>query len=1227
MCTTSLVALGLLAVTSIPSHAADIVWTGANSTLWTDTGNWLPNTLPAFPDNAVIDTTSPHPVALPALAGQASNIYIGQNASGQLTISGGGTMNSVNGFVGNNAGSNGTVTVDGFGSVWFSVGVNVGVAGTGTLTIQNSGTVTGSNGLIGSLPGSSGTVTVTGPVSSWSMSDDLYVGANGTGALTIKAGGAVDDLNGRIGFVPGSSGSVTVTGPGSSWTNAAELYVGTAGTGTLTIADGGVVRNGSGSNAYVGYIFGSSGGVTVDGAGSSLVVGKDLNVGYTGRGALNVQNGGAVSNVSTFIGSNVGSNGSVTVNGAGSSLSSAAFIYVGYSGTGTLDIQNGGTVTTAPGVTRSIAGIGYDPGSNGTVTIDGAGSSWTHGGFLDVGVSGTGTLTIQNGATASMLGSDVGFAVGSNGAVTVTGSGSSWTMSDDLYVGANGTGALTIKAGGAVDDLNGRIGFTPSSSGSVTVTGSGSSWTNAAELYVGTAGTGTLTIADGGVVRNGSGSNAYVGYFVGSSGGVTVDGAGSSLVVGKDLKVGYTGRGALNVQNGGAVSNVSTFIGSNVGSNGSVTVNGAGSSLSSAAFIYVGYSGTGTLDIQNGGTVNTAPGVTRGIAGIGYYAGSNGTVTIDGAGSSWTHGGVLDVGGGGTGTLTIQNGATASMLGSAVGFAAGSNGAVTVTGSGSSWSNSFVLLVGDAGTGSLTIQNGGSVSTPLFAVANETGSTGTVNIGAGLGQAAAAPGTLNTPTVTFGSGNGSIVFNHTSANYTFDPVITGAGSVLVEAGRTILTANSTYTGTTTVDGGTLSVNGSIASSSLTSVNAGGTLGGNGTVGNLAIASGGTVAPGNSIGTLNVSGNVSFAAGSIYQVEANAAGQSDRIIAAGKATLGGGSVLVLAQNGTYAPQTTYTILTANSGVTGTFADVTSSLTFLNPSLTYDPGNVYLTLARNSTTFPDVAQTPNQLAVSNALEASAQTSPLVISILNQNVAGARQAFDALSGELHASTQTAMLDDSRYLRDAVLGRLRQSSFAESGGPMAALSSGGPQLATMDSMAASSALAYAGGSRPGFPLKAPPLAAPARIPDTTFWAQGVGAWGRFGGDGNASGMTRDLAGFFSGVDHRFAPNWIAGIAGGYTNSSLRIGDRSSSANIDTAHLAGYVGGNYGAFSLRGGAGASFSTLDTSRSIIFPDFFDSARARYNATTAQVFGDNRLRLQPPQDRARAVRRPCLGASR
>ena len=43
-----------------------------------------------------------------------------------------------------------------------------------------------------------------------------------------------------------------------------------------------------------------------------------------------------------------------------------------------------------------------------------------------------------------------------------------------------------------------------------------------------------------------------------------------------------------------------------------------------------------------------------------------------------------------------------------------------------------------------------------------------------------------------------------------------------------------------------------------------------------VANGGTLAPGNSIGTLTVNGNVSFAERrSIYQVEANAAGQSDK----------------------------------------------------------------------------------------------------------------------------------------------------------------------------------------------------------------------------------------------------------------------------------------------------------------------------------------------------------------
>ena len=47
---------------------------------------------------------------------------------------------------------------------------------------------------------------------------------------------------------------------------------------------------------------------------------------------------------------------------------------------------------------------------------------------------------------------------------------------------------------------------------------------------------------------------------------------------------------------------------------------------------------------------------------------------------------------------------------------------------------------------------------------------------------------------------GAINFNHTSADYVFAPAISGAGSVNVLAGVTILTANSTYAGGTTISG-------------------------------------------------------------------------------------------------------------------------------------------------------------------------------------------------------------------------------------------------------------------------------------------------------------------------------------------------------------------------------------------------------------------------------------------
>jgi len=83
------------------------------------------------------------------------------------------------------------------------------------------------------------------------------------------------------------------------------------------------------------------------------------------------------------------------------------------------------------------------------------------------------------------------------------------------------------------------------------------------------------------------------------------------------------------------------------------------------------------------------------------------------------------------------------------------------------------------------------------------------------------------------------------------------------AGKTILSGANTYTGTTTISAGILSVNGSLGSSSAVTVKDGGTLGGSGTVsGSVTVESGGKVGPGNSPGVLTT-GAITYETGSIF----------------------------------------------------------------------------------------------------------------------------------------------------------------------------------------------------------------------------------------------------------------------------------------------------------------------------------------------------------------------------
>ncbi len=281
--------------------------------------------------------------------------------------------------------------------------------------------------------------------------------------------------------------------------------------------------------------------------------------------------------------------------------------------------------------------------------------------------------------------------------------------------------------------------------------------------------------------------------------------------------------------------------------------------------------------------------------------------------------------------------------------------------------------------------------------------------------------------------NSQVVFNQGAAG-TYTGNMTGTGTLTkTGTGTLTLSGTNTYTGATTITAGGLSVNGSITSP--VTIGAAGTLMGNGVITGNATNSG-ILAPGNSIGTITVIGNYTHNAGATYQVEANSAGQSDKLVVTGTATLNGGTVSVLAESGNYTMKTNYTILTAGS-VVGTFANVTSNLAFLTPSLSYDPTNVYLLLTRNDISFADVAVTSNQRSVASALDrissaATGDMDTVVNTLFGLSSQGARNSYDQMGGLSYLSLTGAGFSSIGSYINAISGRMGgfstdSSSFAD--------------------------------------------------------------------------------------------------------------------------------------------------------------------------------------------------------
>jgi T5SS/PEP-CTERM-associated repeat protein/YVTN family beta-propeller protein len=185
--------------------------------------------------------------------------------------------------------------------------------------------------------------------------------------------------------------------------------------------------------------------------------------------------------------------------------------------------------------------------------------------------------------------------------------------------------------------------------------------------------------------------------------------------------------GTAQIMASGAAAQ-SILLGFDVSDLGNLSTSGSGA-LTVSADLAVGYGGSGMLSITNGADVSDVSGE------VGYTihseTGVHGTATVDGAGSTWTHSFELYVGYG-TGTLTITNGGSVSdqfgYLGYFPEFPGHSTGTVTVDGTGSTWTNGADLSVGRSGTGVLNITNGGVVTNGTGYLGYDFASDGTATV-------------------------------------------------------------------------------------------------------------------------------------------------------------------------------------------------------------------------------------------------------------------------------------------------------------------------------------------------------------------------------------------------------------------------------------------------------------------------------------------------------------------
>ncbi|WP_313051896.1 autotransporter domain-containing protein [Stenotrophomonas cyclobalanopsidis] len=1000
----------------------------------------------------------------------------------------------------------------------YTDGFRVGPNGTVVVNVVGGGSLTSTEGAsLGTLAGSFGTLNVAGAGSSITLTsifDDLRVGDAGKGLLTVKDGASVDvTRNVVLGFAAGSEGAAEISGAGSTLA-ARQIDVGNAGNGSLLITGGAaVVATAVNSPSLpqgmrIGVLAGSKGVVTVENGGSLVIANNNLLVGQRGQGELNI-----------------GSGGSLNVGGA-------LVAGIVENSSGIVNVTDGGTV-----VADSVF-LGQNATSVGTMVVSGASSVTTD--TFELGRHGEALLRVENGgvvtATTSLIAESPDGPsgdYGQTGRIEVRGVGSAIEAAR-----VDATASLLIEDGGAirsdVASIKNSFGAgTGEGRAKATLTGSGSEWVNTGAMKVTT----DLQVLDGASITTDTlsvsgGSDFPLGTAALYPEQVLVSGEGSSITAANGITVGKTvfdPLGVLTVNNGAKLSA------------------GTGYTLDNSGYLVIG-GGIEDWTAADGPTwgAATAAGeldgapitMNNGIGGLLFNHTDDIVLdnTIASGPDSMTYGGLHQL----AGTTTL-------------------NGDLTAFGGGINVSGGTLVINSDTYTGQ------GYTGTSQ-AVAQEIridGGTLVLNGSAGFQQ-----------TINYGAGLGSDVIRSSNVH-----VINGG----------MLAGNATV-------GETFVRNGAVLSP------------GQGGVGTLVID--GNLYFNNQAVTPEQVADKAF-----YDVDVLGNGQSDLLTVTGKAYLGrvaaggqsgaaGVRVTALDPSTSYQNGQVYTILSAAEGIDGQFDDVISRSAFIDPTLVQTGNDVRLAIAIKSdpgtpgepgepgepgtpgepgnpgnpgtpgtpgepgevnppVVFGAVAANSNQRALAaglDTLQQSGEALALYNQLLMLDADQAREAFDHLSGEIHASNRALLLDD-RFLHEGIGQRLRSNP---------------------------SIKAHGGG----------------------FWLSGGGASNRQDGRNDGVADSRQhREGLMAGLDWTFGEAWTVGLVAGTQKLRQKTDARSARSDVDAVHGGLYAGFRAGEAWFNAGASYASYDVDTERTAIVGDARQQLRASHDAHAVSGFAEGGWDIQ------------------